>query len=347
MSHAGYVQGLIWSSYFTGDPAGLEGAKNIANWVLGAIKPDSTMGTMERAMGHPMMTLTDVYEATWDEKYLSGAARLVDWATKWEHPVRSGFLAPITEQPAFISGSPFCAGLLFSALMKFNSWANAPEIDQLLERIARWTLTDMWRPPSGILSKGGSPRRGANAQNISTELRLIRSMYLRTKDPLFLAVPRECVVAGLSGEGKEFGPRATGLIFNYVPWFLDLLTEAGSPEPEASLTVKPLNAVVGLARGGSASVCFAVENKGPAAITNFVASFQPRLDFSIAARPVIPARLASGGTAKFCYEVRAPERINLSTEYNRVSYAHWSAMFRTAAGPRLAHAWIKIVMPQQ
>jgi hypothetical protein len=342
MSHAGYVQGLIWYSYFTGDPAGLDGAKGIADWVLTAIKPETTMGTMERAMGHPMMTLTDVYEATWDDKYLRGAARLVDWATKWEHPVRSGFLAPITEQPAFISGSPFCAGILFSPLMKFNSWAALPELDALLERIARWTLTDMWHPPSNIMSKGGSPRRGANAQNISSELRLMRMEYLRTKNPLFLVVPREAVVAGFSGAGKEFGTRSTGLVFNYVPWFLELLNEVGRPAPSGALQAKAVSETIRVNRGGTAEACFVLENKGQDAVTGIRASFQPRLDFVVDRPPEIPDRLAAGGAVRLCYTVRAPERINLSTQYNRESYAHWSSVVQTADGPRLAHAWVKI-----
>ncbi len=344
MSHAGYVQGLIWYSYFTGDPAGLDGAKGIADWVLTAIKPETTMGTMERAMGHPLMTLTDVYEATWDDRYLQGAARLVDWATKWEHPVRSGFLAPITEQPAFISGSPFCAGILFSPLMKFNSWAALPELDALLERIARWTLTDMWRPPAGIMSKGGSPRRGATAQNISSELRLMRQEYLRTKDPLFLVVPREAVVAGFSGGGKEFGTRSTGLVFNYVPWFLGLLNEVGRPRPADELQVKAASETIRVVRGGTAEACFAVENKGDRDVIGIRASFQPRLDFAVERSPQIPEQLAAGGAIRLCYTMRAPERINLSTQYNRESYAHWSAVIQTASGPALAHAWVRIEM---
>jgi hypothetical protein len=112
MHHAGYVQGLIWYSYFTGEPAGILGARGIADWALRNLKPETNVGGMERALGHPLMTLNDVYEATWDDRYLRGSAALVDWALKWEHPVRSGFLAPITEEPAYYSGStlPSAAG---------------------------------------------------------------------------------------------------------------------------------------------------------------------------------------------------------------------------------------------
>ena len=344
LSHAGYVQGLIWYSYFTGDRAGIDGAKGIADWVLTAIRPDTTMGTMERAMGHPLMTLTDVYEATWDEKYLRGAARLVDWATKWEHPVRGGFLAPITEQPAFISGSPFCAGILFSPLMKFNSWARSAELDALLERTARWTLTDMWRPPAFIMSKGGSPRRGASAGNITSELRLMREAYLRSKDPLFLAVPYEATVAGFRGAGQEFGTRSTGLVFNYVPWFLDLLNGVGRPRPAAELRARGDAEVFKVARGEAVEACFVLSNEGKSEVSGIRASFQPRLDFAVEKEAVVPERLAAGSSARMCYTLRAPERINLSTQYNRESYAQWSAVMQGAEGPRLAHAWVKVEM---
>src|SRR5262249_35608958 len=77
MHHAGYVQGLIWYSYFTGDPTGIAGAQSIADWVLLKMRPEANIGQMERAAGHPLMTLTDTYEATGEEKYLRGAAALV------------------------------------------------------------------------------------------------------------------------------------------------------------------------------------------------------------------------------------------------------------------------------
>ena len=96
MHHAGYVQGLILYSYFTGEPIGIAGARGIADWVLRNISPENNVGQMERALGHPLMTLTDVYEATWDDRYLRGAARLVDWAEKWEHPIHSGFFSRLS-----------------------------------------------------------------------------------------------------------------------------------------------------------------------------------------------------------------------------------------------------------
>ena len=37
-----------------------------------------------------------------------------------------------------------------AGLLKFNSWAHVPEVDQMLERVAIWTLTDVWEPPAVI-----------------------------------------------------------------------------------------------------------------------------------------------------------------------------------------------------
>jgi hypothetical protein len=331
MHHAGYVQGLILESYFTGDPDGLAGARGIAEWVLGHISPEANVGMMERALGHPLTTLTDVYEATWEERYLRGAARLVDWAIKWEHPVRGGFLAPITEQPAYYSGSPFCGGLITAALLKFNGWARDAEIDGLLERTARWLLTDMWRPGEGILSKGGSPRRSATPGNVASHMRLLRWAYERTGDPLFLAVPRELLIAGY-GEGRErISTRSTGLVFNHVPHFLPLLDAQGGPAPDPGLRVTARPPVVTMAPGATARVCFQVG----APVDGWRVSFQPRLDFTVTGQ-------AAGAKDEMCYDVRAPEAINLTSEYNRVAYAQWTAI--SARGT--AHAFVTLKLAE-
>ena len=96
----------------------------------------------------------------------------------WEHPLRSGFLAPITESPAYYSGSPFCGGLLPSALLKFNSWAKQPEIDAMLA--ARRTVdADGHVAAAGeFYTKGGSPRRGGDGQQIASHLRLMDHLFL-------------------------------------------------------------------------------------------------------------------------------------------------------------------------
>ena len=341
MSHAGYVQGLIWYSYFTGDQAGLSGARGIADWVLAAMRPERSVGMMERASGHPLMTLTDVYEATGEEQYLAGAARLVDWVLKWEDPVRGGFQAPITEKPAFLAGSPFCSGLLWAGLAKFNSWARVPEIEALLERTARQVLTDMWRPPANLMFKGVSEGNGSPV-NIASQLRLMAAMYARTSDAMFLAVPREMLVAGFGGPNVQFGTRTTGLVYNFVPSFLAALAEYGDPVPEPSLSVEPASRALAIPPGGRERACFRLTNSGTEEITGLQSSFQPRLDFRVPSRTAVPERLLPGQSSDACYELVGPERINLTYVSNREAYAHWSASYRRAGKARLAHAYLKI-----
>jgi hypothetical protein len=348
MQHAGYVQGLIWYSYFTGEPIGLLGAQGIADWVLRNLGVQTT--SMERALGHPLMTLNDLYEATWNETYLRGSAQLVDEALKWEDPARSGFLAPITESPAYYSGSPFCGGLLPSALLKFNSWAHRPEIDQMLARVAQWTLTDVWCPPANIRGKGGSPRGHGAPGNIASHSRLMSHVFARTGDPLFFVVPQKSLLAGFGDDPEPIGTRTTGLVFNYLPWFLTTLHENGDPQPESLLKVQSQPEEITVGKGGAVQVRFTLRNTGPTAVADLKTSFHSRLDFQVTL--VGTAGQASngtyvlppGGVLELRYAIRAPERINLTCQYNCTAYGHLSALYRREGKSHFAHAWVKIGM---
>ena len=347
MHHAGYIQGLIWYSYFTGEAVGILGAQGIADWVLDNIKPESSVGSMERALGHPLMTLTDAYEATWHDKYLRGAARTVDWALKWEHPVLSGFMAPITEAPAFYAGSPGVgAGTIHAGLIKFNSWANLPQIDQMLERVAKWTLTFPWRPPDVIIGK--APIKGAKGTpaNISENLRLMHYAFAKTGDPLFLAVPRESVVAAFVPETAQIATRSTGRVYNYLPWYLTTLSKSGNPEPEADLEIKADAASLQVRKGHKAFVVFRVRNRGTTPVESAKFSLQPRLDFGVSLVSAAADVIAPGEVREIRYEVQAPERINLTSESNRVSYAHFSGLYRRGAKPHVAHLPVQITITE-
>ena len=339
MQHAGYVKGLIWYSYFTGEPIGILGARGIADWALAKINPNQNVGYMERTVGHPLMTLNDVYEATWEERYLRGSARLVDWALKWEHPVRGGFLSPPIETPAYYSSVPFNGGLLTAALLQFNGWARSPELDTALDRAARLVLTDVWQPGGGIMSKGGAPHRAsaASAQNISTHLRLMDYQYRRTQDPLFLAVPYASMVSGFGAGAKNFGTRSTGLVFNYLPWFFGTLRAAGDPRPDRELSL-PAPSPLEVRKGATASACLVMRNEGSSPITGLRGSFQPRLDYRLTSPGAFPTSLAPGQQAEVCVEIQSPSQIALTSELNRVSYAHWSFVFVRGKDQRMAHA---------
>lgn len=340
MNHAGYVQGLIWYTYFTGEPAGILGAQGIADWALANLGIHAT--AMERALGHPLMSLNDVYEATGDEKYLRGSAHLVDQALKWENPVRSGFPAPITESPAYYSGCPFNAGLTFSALMKFNSWANLAEIDAMLERLAQWTLADVWRPPGSIQSKGGSPRRGGQAQHIANHGRLMAHVFERTRDPFYLVVPQTLVAAGFGDDARNFFTRDTGLVYNYLPWFLAALAENGNPLPDPRTEVTATPDSLRLGRSGKAAITVTVKNNGPSPIDDLRCSLHSRRDVGIRPQSVSYGALQPGQSATFAYEIEAPANLNASGECNRIAYAHWSALFRRSGKAHLSHRVIRV-----
>jgi hypothetical protein len=342
MHHAGYVQGLLWYTYFTGDPAGIEGAKGIADWILGASKIHVT--GMERALGHPLTTLNDVYEATGEEKYLRGAARLVQQAIQWEHPQRGGFLAPITESPAYYSGSPFCGGLVPSGVQKFNSWARQPEIDAMLERVARWTLTDMWRPPANIYSKGGSPRRGGDGQQIASYLRTMDYVFAKTGDPLFLVVPREAVARGFGENAKTIGTRSTGLVFNNVPWFLATLQNYGDPQPDSQVKAIVSKSEIALARGAKTAITVELTNAGEQPITGIRASFQARLDITTRELSPLPTTLAPGETVKLRYQIEAPEHVNVQCLCDRLAYAHFTSLYQRGNQASFAHAPVTIAI---
>ncbi|MDO8543040.1 MAG: hypothetical protein Q7S40_21555 [Opitutaceae bacterium] len=339
--HASNAQGLLWYSYLTGDPAGKDGARGIADWCLSKLGLHTS--GMERVLAHPLMTLNDVYEATGEEKYLRGSAHLVDQAFKWEHPVRGGFLSPITESPAYYSGSSFNNGLVSAGLLKFNRWALLPEIDSLLERFARWTLADVWVAPHALATKGGSPNKGGNAQFISTHARMMAHVYERTKDPLYLVVPWKLTTAGFGENTKPIpGTRSVGMVYNYLPWLLAALREHGNPEPEPQFEVVVSSPAVTLAPGAATRVSFTIKNAGTQPIEDLRGSFHSRLDFAIATTQPPPVRLLPGETAECWYDVRAPRQINLSCAYNAIAYAHWSVLYRRIDRAHLAHRVVNL-----
>lgn len=341
--HAGYTQGLLLYTYLTGNPEGLAGARGIADWCLRRLGVHT--GGMERVLGHPLMTLNDLYEATWDEKYLRGSAHLVDQAFKWEHPVRGGFLSSITESPAYYSGCPFNNGLVSAGLLKFNQWARLPEIDAMLERFARWTMTDCWVAPLALASKGGSPNKGGSAQHISTHSRMMAHVYERTQDPFYLVVPARLASAGFSPKAKPIpGTRSVGMVYNYLPWLISALRQHGDPAPEPELEIALQGDPSGFAPGETRRIGFTVKNSGRAPVDGLNASLHSRLDVAVALAKPLPARLAPGESAECWYDVRAPAQVNLSCNYNAIAFAHWSALYRRSGKAHYAHVPVKLVI---
>lgn len=340
--HAGYVQGLIWYDYFLGESVGVAGAKGIADWVLRKIYP--AVGSMERAVGHPLMTLCDVYEATGDEKYLRGAAQFVDFALKWEHPRRSGWLAPITEWPAYYSGSSFCSGLLPTGLIKFNSWAMLPEIDAMLERVARWTLTDVWREPYNIVSKGGSPRAKATPWNIVTHGRLMSYCFGRTGDPLYLVVPLKMLD---HMEHYSGGTRGTGRVFNHLPPLFAAMQQEGSPQLDPHCQIELEQSSIPMALGETKRVRASITNTGDAAITGLRMSLHSRNDIKVLPSMLDLESLPAQESREIVVQVSAPQQLNLTCTYNRVAVLHASALYHCGDEAQGQHETVSLVFGQK
>ena len=251
--------------------------------------------------------------------------------------MRGGFLAPITESPAFYSGSSFNNGLLSAGLIKFNQWANLPEIDAMLERFARWTLTDVWVAPNAIASKGGSINKGGSPQHISIHSRLMADTYERTKDPLYLVVPWKLTTAGYGASNSKPipGTRSVGLVYNYLPWLISKFSEHGNPQPEAELDITVKDEKVKLEPGGVARIDFVIKNSGSEPIEDLNATFRMRLDYIVMERRALPTTLQPGESAQCSYDIQAPTQVNLSCAYNAIAYGHWSSLYRRADHARL------------
>ena len=212
------------------------------------------------------------------------------------------------------------------------------------ERVAKWTLTDMWYPPANIHTKGGSPRRGGDGQQIASHLRLMDYVFHRTHDPLFLVLPRECMVRGFGENAKQIGTRSTGLVLNNVPWFITTLQEFGDPQPDSQLVIS-LPKEVGMAPGDAAAAVVRVTNTGTTAITDLQASFQSRVDFRIG-QAEERNTIAPGETIELTYQVAAPADVNSQCLCNRVAYGHWSAIYRRGQSVHFGHAPISILLKE-
>src|SRR6185369_8155459 len=162
----------------------------------------------------------------------------------------------------------------------------------------------------------------------------------RTGDPLFLVVPRECIVRGFGENAKSIGTRSTGLVLNNVPWFVSTLQEYGDPQPDPQLTVS-LASKTALKPGNEASVVVRITNKGSTPITDLRASFHSRVDFRTSGTEA-PNAVASGETVELTYKLAAPSLVNTQCLCNRVAYAHWSAIYRRDQAVHLGHAPLTI-----
>ncbi|MGH8246354.1 MAG: hypothetical protein ACREUU_07965 [Gammaproteobacteria bacterium] len=231
-------------------------------------------------------------------------------------------------------------------MIKFNRWAKLPEIDRMLERAARWTLTFPWRPPGILIAK--APVKGApgSALAICQNLRLMHYAFAKSGDPLFLAAPRKSLEEAFRSHTLRIATRSTGTVYNYLPWFLTTLKNNGNPEFETALEVATDGAGMQVARGQRASVTLRIRNRGATAVESATFSFQPRLDFRVTASSAPPNTIAPGQTREIRYEIQAPERINLTSESSRMSYAQFSGLYRRAGKTYVTHLPVQITVSE-
>jgi len=93
-----------------------------------------------------------------------------------------------------------------------------------------------------------------------------------------------------------------------------------------------------LNRGEKVTITATIRNTGDTAIEDLRFSLHARRDVTIASQPASPGKIPPGETVSVTYEIRAPDDLNPSCDYNRLAYAHWSALFKRAGHAGLAHA---------
>jgi hypothetical protein len=160
-------------------------------------------------------------------------------------------------------------------------------------------------------------------------------------------VPWEAVLDGFGQDAKPYGTRATGLVYNYLPWLLSAFKANGNPEPEPQLEVRANEGPLTLARGAKTLIGIRLRNSGSNVVENLRMSFHTRLDFKTTATKPVPDRLSPGQTAECWYEVEAPKQVNLACECDRIAYGHWSALYRRGDRAHLGHRWIKISLKEE
>jgi hypothetical protein len=131
-------------------------------------------------------------------------------------------------------------------------------------------------------------------------------------------------------------------VYNYLPWFLTTLKQAGNPEDDTDLEINIENSRLQVPRGAEAALIVRVHNRGSSEVDQPRFSLQTRLD--LRAKPVSTGghSIAPGGTRELRYEIEAPEQINLTSESHRMSYAHFSGVHRRGKQTYVTHVPLQI-----
>jgi hypothetical protein len=284
--HVGFVQGMIWHSYLTGDMAGIRAAAEIADWASALVlplsphrrqraQPEEFTWAQRRIVGNALLALMTAYEATENEIHLKAASQLVDWVFKWENPIHGGL-------PAHDNGRMGMFGrwsrIIHAGTIAYNEWVESPDVDRMLERFARALLA-------------------SDSAQIAGEGRLFAYVYTRTWDPLFLSA-RSHMEAG----NIEHSIRNIGLNMSHSPWFIGALAGAGAPsfDSQAELTLVP----AAPEDRAEQDLVFVLRNTGHGRMEGIQPSLQPGIAVRIVAAPERVPLLEPGQSAQLRYRVR-------------------------------------------
>jgi len=172
--HAGWCQGPLWVYYMTGERAGLDVARMLAEYVCrnAPVIDDYTKRRPnyglyeERDCGHPVLTLMCAYEATQEPKYLETAQRIVDYAMRCQEDVEGNWRTPLNEDPPY-RNTTFMVSPLIRALRKYGEWVDDERVGPALALFGKWLL-EQGRAPNGGYYHKVSPRhaRSASLRNL-------------------------------------------------------------------------------------------------------------------------------------------------------------------------------------
>ena len=135
------------------------------------------------------------------------------------------------------------------------------------------------------------------------------------------------------------------LLAQWVPWFLTTLQNYGDPQPDPEIELIVPFDEAAISRGKEMSVVVKLKNTGSTPITDLQASFQSRVDLETHA-PSLPKVLGLGEAVELKYGIVGPSQINVQCVYNRVAYAHWSALYRRAKKVHFAHVPVRVSLTE-
>lgn len=146
--HGGWPQGLLWAYYLTGDRDLLDGAVGLGDYILKNIPAPEKLATVtpkyamseERDVGNALLTLSTVYEATGDQRYLAAARQVFDYAYRTQEPGLGAWGTTIHEYPPH-RGSTFMIVMLYRALEAYYEVSGDPRVGEVMRAHIPWLLT--------------------------------------------------------------------------------------------------------------------------------------------------------------------------------------------------------------